>query len=136
MGHPVSLRKSAIHTAHQLTLFLVPYFPGLFSHQFQQFFITSLSAKPDFTALGNLVKIQKFVIQTIFPLFCLFGNQTGHIAGNTIGPQIFHNTDPFIALLHIKTVHKFIGHNGITDAFADLMIIQGCPFGSKFRFLR
>ena len=78
-------------------------------------------------------KIQKFIIQPVFQIIRTFRDQTDHCSGNAVGPTIFHDTDPFISLLDIKTVHKLICHYRIIDAVFYLVIVEVLPFNSKLR---
>ena len=124
MSHGKGFGKASIGRSEIYTVLFFPHLIRLHSHQFQKFFVSSFLAEPHITVRRNLIKIQKFIIQTVFQIIRPFRDQTGHRSGNTVSTQVFHNTDSLISLLDIEPVHKFIGHNRILNSVLYLMIVK------------
>ena len=68
-------------------------------------------------------------------LLRLFRDETGDGRMDRIGPEVLHDGDALVSLLHIKAAEVFVGFDRVAEPFIDLGIIEGGPFGGKLRIV-
>ena len=81
--------------------------------------------------LGQLIKIQKLVVDPVFQAVVPGRDQPGDSAGDLYRPVVFQHRHPLVALLHIEPVHELKGNDGRVDALFQVGLAEVGPLGGK-----
>ena len=101
------------------------------AHQRLQFVIAAQLGKMHIVHLGQLIEIQKLVVDLIFQILGAGGDKPGDRARDLDGAVILEHRDPLVALLHIEPVHILKGDDGGLDALFQMGVAQDRPLGGK-----
>ena len=101
------------------------------AHQRLQFVIAAQLGKMHIVHLGQLIEIQKLIVDLIFKVIRAGGDEPGDRARDLDGTVILEHRDPLVALLHIKPVHILKGDDGRLDALFQMRVTQVRPLGGK-----
>ena len=110
---------------------LGPAFPRGLAHQGLELGIASGAAEVHIVDLGQLIKIQKLVVDPVFQAVVPGRDQPGDSAGDLYRAVILEHRDPLVAFLHIEPVHELVGQNGVLDALFQVGLAEVGPLGGK-----
>ena len=110
---------------------LGPAFPRGLAHQGLELGIASGAAEVHIVDLGQLIKIQKLVVDPVFQAVVPGRDQPGDSAGDLYRPVAFQHRHPLVALLDIEAVHELVGQNGVLDALFQVGLAEVGPLGGK-----
>ena len=110
---------------------LGPAFPRGLAHQGLELGIASGAAEVHIVDLGQLIKIQKLVVDPVFQAVVPGRDQPGDSAGDLYRPIVFQHRHPLVALLDIEAVHELVGQNGVLDALFQVGLAEVGPLGGK-----
>ena len=102
------------------------------AHQRLQFVIAAQLGKMHIVHLGQLIEIQKLVVDFIFQILGAGRDEPGDRARDLDGTVILEHRDPLVALLHIEPVHVLKGNDGGLDALFQMGVAQDRPLCRKF----
>ena len=108
-----------------------PGFARRLADQSLQFCIAAQFGEAHVVHLGQLVKIEKFVVDLIFQRIVPGRDEPGHGAGDGDSLIIFEDGHPLVALLHIEPVQVFVGDDGGMDALFQMGIAEVRPLGGE-----
>ena len=101
------------------------------AHQRLQLAIAAQLGEMHIVHLGQLIEIQKLVVDLILQLVGAGGDEPGDRARDLDGTVILEHRDPLVALLHIELVHVLKGDDGGMDALFQMRVAQVRPLDSK-----
>ena len=101
------------------------------AHQRLQFVIAAQLGKMHIVHFGQLIEIQKLVVDLIFKVIRAGGDEPGDRARDLDSTVILEHRDPLVALLHIEPVHVLKGDDGGLDALFQVRVTQVRPLDSK-----
>ena len=119
-----------------LHLLIRPGIRQVLSRHLRQFLISARPGKNDLKEPGHFIEVHILVVGNTFRVFGPGRHQPDHICQNGNRLHIFHDRNPFVALLHVKAVLIFIRYDRVPQAFVQLRVIQIGPFHGKFGILR
>ena len=108
-----------------------PLLLGGFARQRLQLGVAAQPGKMHIVDLGELIKIQKLVVDAVFQRVILFRDEPGHHTGDLHRLVILEDGNPLVALLHIKLVHVLVGQDGVVDALLQMRVAQVDPLVGK-----
>ena len=103
---------------------LCPRLAAGLTHQRLQLAVTAQLGKMHIVHLGQLVEVQKLVVDLIFQLVRAGRDEPRDRAGDLDRTVILEHRHPLVALLHIEPVHVLIGNDGGLDALLQMRIAQ------------
>ena len=81
--------------------------------------------------LGQLIKIQKLVVDTVFQTVVLFRDEPCDRARDPDRIKILEHRYTFVAFQHVEFVQKFVGNDGGVDALVQMGVAQVRPLARK-----
>ena len=101
------------------------------AHQRLQLAVAAQLGEMHIVHLGQLIEIQKLVVDLIFQILGAGGDEPGDRARDLDGAVILEHRDPLVALLHIEPVHVLKGDDGGMDALFQMRVAQVRPLDGK-----
>ena len=101
-----------------------PAFTAGLAHQRLQFCVTPQTGEMHIVDLGELIKIQKFVVDTVFQTVVPFRDEPRDRARDPDRIKILEHRYPLVAFLHIEFVQELVGDDGGVDALFQMCIAE------------
>ena len=101
-----------------------PTFTAGLAHQRLQFCVTPQTGEMHIVDLGELIKIQKFVVDTVFQTVVPFRDEPRDRARDPDRIKILEHRYPLVAFLHIEFVQELVGDDGGVDALFQMCIAE------------
>ena len=101
-----------------------PAFSAGLAHQRLQFCVTPQTGEMHIVDLGELVKIQKFVVDTVFQTVVPFRDEPRDRARDPDRIKILEHRYPLVAFLHIEFIQELVGDDGGVDALFQMCIAE------------
>ena len=101
------------------------------AHQRLQLAVAAQLGEMHIVHFGQLIEIQKLVVDLILKVISAGGDEPGDCARDLDCTVILEHRDPLVALLHIEPVHVLKGDDGGMDALFQMRVAQVRPLGGK-----
>ena len=108
-----------------------PAFSAGLAHQRLQFCVTPQTGEMHIVDLGEFIKIQKFVVDTVFQTVIPFRDEPRDRARDPDRIKILEHRYPLVAFLHIEFVQELVGDDGSVDALVQMRIAEVRPLACK-----
>ena len=134
---PAAAQRQKLLTEHSIEgrktqpVVIRPAFSAGLAHQRLQFCITAQTGEMHIVDLGELVKIQKFVVDAVFQTVVPFRDEPRDRARDPDRIKILEYRYPLVALLHIEFVQELVGDDGGVDALVQMRIAEVRPLACK-----
>ena len=101
------------------------------AHQRLQLCIAAQLGKMDIIDLGELIEVQKLIIEPVFQAVVALRDEPGNCSRDLDRFVILEHRDALVALLHIELVQELIRNDRRVDALFQMSVAQVGPLGRK-----